>query len=177
MDILRANNILVPTLKTPFVNYALFCKKFLLDEFFHSGIKKIFNNESSDEKLRIVSNEILKLLVNQVSLKELYVYDLGYLLGFIKNENRFFSSIPHSIIELTISGINIDNLYSLLNNFNELKKLNLSLMSESNYNKFNELNLSKLEVLIFNNDVIQPTNNTLIRFLDTHGTNIKKISI
>ncbi|PKY59786.1 hypothetical protein RhiirA4_482818 [Rhizophagus irregularis] len=50
-------------------------------------------------------------------------------------------------------------------------------MSESNYNKFNELNLSKLEVLIFNNDVIQPTNNTLIRFLDTRGTNIKIFSI
>ncbi|CAB4476662.1 unnamed protein product [Rhizophagus irregularis] len=200
MDILRANNILVPTLITPFINYASFCKKFLLDEFFHSGIKKIFNNELNDEKLRIVSNEILKLLVNQASLKELYVYDIRYssyldslvrvntflqdleefychsglpsyfynqlscrkirvldvildvstsdsLADFIsaqknleklnvwqfeklENENRIFSSIPHSIINLTISGINIDNLYSLLNNFNELKKLNLSLMSE-----------------------------------------------
>ncbi|PKY53469.1 kinase-like protein [Rhizophagus irregularis] len=249
MDILRANNILVPTLITPFINYASFCKKFLLDEFFHSGIKKIFNNELNDEKLCIVSNEILKLLVNQASLKELYVYDLSYssyldslvmvntflqdleefychsghpsyfynqlshicrkirvlnvtldvstsdsLADFIsaqknleklsvwqfkklENENRFFSKIPHSIIDLTISGINIDNLYSLLNNFNELKKLNLSLMSESNYNKFDDLNLSKLEVLIFSNDVIQPTNNTLIRFLDTHGTNIKIFSI
>ncbi|CAB4397767.1 unnamed protein product [Rhizophagus irregularis] len=247
MDILRANNILVPTLITPFINYASFCKKFLLDEFFHSGIKKIFNNELNDEKLRIVSNEILKLLVNQASLKELYVYDIRYssyldslvrvntflqdleefychsglpsyfynqlscrkirvldvildvstsdsLADFIsaqknleklnvwqfeklENENRIFSSIPHSIINLTISGINIDNLYSLLNNFNELKKLNLSLMSESNYNKFDDLNLSKLEVLIFSNDVIQPTNNTLIRFLDTHGTNIKIFSI
>ncbi|PKY24035.1 hypothetical protein RhiirB3_438440 [Rhizophagus irregularis] len=83
MDILRANNILVPALITTFVNYASFCKKFLLDEFFHSGINKIFNNELNDEKLRIVSNEIIKLLVNQASLKDLYVYDLGYLPGFI----------------------------------------------------------------------------------------------
>ncbi|PKK56861.1 hypothetical protein RhiirC2_858439 [Rhizophagus irregularis] len=151
MDILRANNILVPTLKTPFINYASFCKKFLLDEFFHSDINKIFNNELNDEKLRIVSNEIIKLLVNQASLKDLYVYDLGYLPGFIKNENRFFSSIPHSIIDLTISGINIDNFDNLLINYiarscQNIKEIYIGLDSRTNLDIF-EMFIKELQYL------------------------------
>uniref|UniRef100_U9TMW9 Uncharacterized protein n=1 Tax=Rhizophagus irregularis (strain DAOM 181602 / DAOM 197198 / MUCL 43194) TaxID=747089 RepID=U9TMW9_RHIID len=154
----------------------------VLEEFYcHSGLPSYFYNQLSCRKIRVLdvildvstSDSLADFISAQKNLEKLNVWQFEKL----ENENRIFSSIPHSIINLTISGINIDNLYSLLNNFNELKKLNLSLMSESNYNKFDDLNLSKLEVLIFSNDVIQPTNNTLIRFLDTHGTNIKIFSI
>lgn len=245
-DILR-NEILVPTSKTPLFDYASFCKKLNIESFY-SNIKKIFDCSSNDERKRIISDELLKLLVSRASLKVLvvnraeqnithlfsllrettFLHDLSELHchsvfphdvyhqlseichniqhldvslefstsdGFaefisvqrnlkylyiwqyknLENENIFFSSIPYSIVVLSIVGESIDNLYSLLNNFDNLQELKLFLNNESNYNRFDELNFSKLETLKFTN--IQPTNEILFNFLNTHGINIKEFYI
>jgi hypothetical protein len=67
--------ILIPTSNTPLYNYASFCKTLLIDSLYNS-IEKLLNvnGKGSDENICTVSNEILKLIMNNASLEVLYIF-------------------------------------------------------------------------------------------------------
>ena len=77
-EILSKNGIVISTsaLRPPMFNYASFCKALSIYEV-NSKIKELLNNQypqySSDNQ-SIVTREIFKFLMNQISLRKLYLY-------------------------------------------------------------------------------------------------------
>src|ERR1043165_3116770 len=77
-EILSKNGIIISTSKTPMFNYALFCKVLSVYQV-SSGIMKLLKNQQFispqdlNDNLSVVTQEIFKFLINQISLKDLKI--------------------------------------------------------------------------------------------------------
>src|SRR5436190_14530707 len=76
-DILSKNGIIISTSKTPMFNYASFCKVLSVHQVYFDirkllKIQQLISSQDLNDNLSVVTREIFKSLIPQISLRKLY---------------------------------------------------------------------------------------------------------